>query len=95
MSNPQPLHVQGTQAVTTEQLMAEISRLRQENTNLLAKGTGLKISDKGAVSLYGVGKWPVTLYMSQWEVLLAKAEEIKAFIAANSSQLSVKQPKQA
>lgn len=51
---------------------------------------GLKISAKGGVSLYGLGRWPVTLYASQWDALLAKAEEIKGFIEANRTKLAVK-----
>lgn len=50
----------------------------------------LKVSEKGAVSLYGMGRFPVTLYGEQWERLLGEAEQIKAFIEVNRSLLSVK-----
>ena len=50
----------------------------------------LKVSEKGAVSVYGMGKFPVTLYSQQWERLLAAQDEIKAFIEANQSLLAVK-----
>lgn len=53
----------------------------------------LKVSAKGAVSLYGMGKWPTTLYGTQWEKVLDMGDEIRAFIAANASLLSVKAPK--
>ena len=50
----------------------------------------LKVSEKGAVCLYGLGRFPVTLYASQWERLLTEAETIKAFITANASRLARK-----
>lgn len=50
----------------------------------------LKVSDKGAVSMYGLGRFPVTLYRGQWERLLDAGEDIRAFIIANASLLSVK-----
>ena len=53
----------------------------------------LKVSEKGAVSLYGMGRFPVTLYGSQWERLLDNAEAIRAFLATNAALLSVKAPK--
>ncbi len=51
----------------------------------------LKVSAKGAVSVYGMGKWPVTLYSGQWERLLESAQEIRDFIEANSDVLSSKE----
>lgn len=53
----------------------------------------LKVSEKGAVSLYGMGRFPVTLYGSQWERLLNEADTIKAFLTANAALLSVKETK--
>ena len=74
------------------QAQAEIDRL----SALLAKATKprklvLKVSDKGGVSVYGMGRFPVTLYSQQWERLLACADEIKGFIEANRSLLTVKE----
>lgn len=51
---------------------------------------GIKVSAKGAVSIYGLGKWPVTLYATQWDKLEAKMPEIRAFIEANRDKLAVK-----
>lgn len=51
----------------------------------------LKVSDKGALSVYGMGRWPVTLYRGQWERLINAATEITAFIEANADRLSVKE----
>lgn len=57
------------------------------------RSLSLKVSEKGAVSLYGMGRFPVTLYGSQWDRLLNEAETIKAFLVANAALLSVKAPK--
>jgi len=82
--------------MSDEELKAELERLRQENAALkkgTASGLRLKVSEKGAVSVYGMGKFPVTLYKEQWLRLLDIADEIRAFIAANSAQLKSKQDK--
>lgn len=50
-----------------------------------------KVTDKGAVSVYGLGRFPVTLYKSQWERLLGEAEAIANFVKANADSLSVKE----
>lgn len=55
------------------------------------KDLSLKVSQKGAVSLYGMGRFPVTLYASQWEQLLGEAEKIKEFLEANKSSLKSKE----
>jgi hypothetical protein len=51
----------------------------------------MKVSEKGALSVYGMGRFPVTLYKEQWLRLLAMADEIKAFIAANDASLKTKE----
>ena len=51
----------------------------------------IKVSSKGGVSVYGLGRFPVTLYLSQWEKLLGMVPEIKAFIKTNESKLAVKE----
>jgi hypothetical protein len=69
-----------------EDLKAEIERLRSENEKLKNKGMrglSLKVSEKGAVSLYGVGRFPVTLYKEQWAKILGMAGEIESFIREN------------
>jgi len=68
------------------QLQAENARLRERNSNRLS----LKVSEKGAISCYGTGRFPITLYASQWTKVLAFADHIKAFMAENKDQLSVK-----
>lgn len=76
--------------------MTELEALRAENDALRAKITSrnptptLKVSTKGAVSLYGLGRFPVTLYDQQWKKLLGMTEEIKDFLSKNQDKLSHK-----
>ena len=79
--------------MSEEDLQMELERLRAENQALKAKvtrATSIKVSEKGAVSVYGLGRFPVTLYKEQWLKLLGMAEEIRKFIAQNESRLRVK-----
>ena len=79
--------------MSDEDLKAELERLRQENATLkksASSGLRLKVSEKGAVSVYGMGRFPVTLYKEQWLRLLDKADDIRAFISANDAQLKTK-----
>lgn len=76
---------------TNDQLLAEIESLKAR----LAKANAprklvLKVSSKGAVSLYGMGKFPVTLYRGQWERVIGAVDEIKTFIEANAGLLATK-----
>jgi hypothetical protein len=80
--------------MSDEDLKAEIERLRAENDKLKSKGVrglSLKVSEKGGVSLYGVGRFPVTLYKEQWRRILGMAAEIEAFIQENESALKSKE----
>lgn len=70
-------------------LRAENARLRESKAN--ARGVSCKVTDKGGVSVYGMGRFPVTLYAGQWERLFAHLDEIKAFIEVNRSKLSFKE----
>jgi hypothetical protein len=82
--------------MSDEDLKAELERLRQENAALKSGATSgirMKVSEKGAVSVYGMGRFPVTLYKEQWLKLLAISDDIRAFIAANEAKLKTKQPK--
>jgi hypothetical protein len=75
-----------------EDVSAELERLRAENTRLKQRATGgsLRVSQKGAVSLYGLGRFPVTLYKEQWLRLLDMADEIRAFIRDHGDELKTK-----
>jgi hypothetical protein len=80
--------------MSDEDLKAELERLRAENEALkkrTSKGTSLKVSDKGAVSVYGLGRFPVTLYQEQWVKLLDMADDIRAFITENQGRLKKKE----
>jgi hypothetical protein len=73
----------------------ELERLRTENAALkkgISKGISMKVSEKGALSIYGMGRFPVTLYKEQWIKLMDMAEEIRAFIAAHQGELKTKEP---
>ena len=77
-----------------EELKAEIERLRTENETLKKPARGqmsLKVSEKGGLSVYGLGRFPVTLYREQWEKLLAMADDIRTFIAENDGALKKKE----
>jgi hypothetical protein len=80
-----------------ETLRAEVERLRRENEALKARtsrGVSLKVSEKGGVSVYGLGRFPVTLYKEQWDKLLAMADEIRGFIREHDAELKAKEPKE-
>ncbi len=80
--------------MSDEDLKAELERLRRENAALkkeAASGLRIQVSEKGAVSVYGMGRFPVTLYKEQWLKLLDMADDIRAFIAANEPRLKTKQ----
>lgn len=79
--------------MSDDDIKSELERLRAENAALkkgASKGLSLRVSEKGAVSVYGLGRFPVTLYKEQWEKLLSMTEDIKAFIKANESSLKTK-----
>jgi hypothetical protein len=79
--------------VAEEDLKAELERLKAENERLKSqrgRSVSLKVSEKGGVSVYGLGRFPVTLYKEQWTKLLAMADEIRAFIKENDAALKTK-----
>jgi hypothetical protein len=79
--------------MSNEDINAELERLRKENEALKkasSPGIRLKVSEKGAVSIYGMGRFPVTLYKEQWLKLLNMSAEIRTFIAENEAQLKSK-----
>lgn len=79
---------------TEEDMKAELEKLRAENEALKKtkeKGLSMKIGEKGGLSVYGLGRFPVTLYKEQWMRLLAMSDEIKAFIEANGERLKTKE----
>ena len=80
--------------MSDQEMQAELERLRAENERLRSQRTrsvSLKVSEKGGVSVYGLGRFPVTLYKEQWTKLLAMADEIRAFIKDNEAALKTKE----
>ena len=76
-----------------EELRAELERLRAENEALKSQkkeGLRLQVSQKGAVSLYGIRRFPVTFYADEWDLILGQTDEIRAFIRENEGQLKRK-----
>lgn len=79
---------------TEEALKAENERLKAELEAMKArtsKGVSLKVSEKGGVSVYGLGRFPVTLYKEQWVKLLDMADDIRRFIDENAAKLKTKE----
>ena len=79
--------------MSDQDLKAELDRLRAENEQLKnqrGRSVGLKVSEKGGVSVYGLGRFPVTLYKEQWTKLLAMADEIRSFMKEHDGELKTK-----
>ena len=79
--------------MSDDDVKKELERLRNENAALkkgAATGITMKVSEKGGLSIYGMGRFPITLYKEQWLKLLDMSDAIRAFIAANEATLKVK-----
>jgi hypothetical protein len=80
--------------MSDEDMKAELERLRRENEALrqgAKRGVSLKVSEKGGVSVYGLGRFPITLYQEQWTKLLDMADQIRDFIKDHESELKKKE----
>jgi hypothetical protein len=80
--------------MSNDDIQAELERLRQENASLkrgATKGVSLKVSEKGGLSVYGLGRFPITLYKEQWTKLLDLAEEIREFLRTHDGELKTKE----
>ncbi len=80
--------------MSDDALQAEVERRRAENAALKSqstRGIAIKVSAKGAVSVYGLGRFPVTLYKEQWTKLLDMADDIRAFLKAHDAELKAKE----
>lgn len=80
--------------MSDDDLRAELERLRRENEALkkgAARGVSLKVSEKGGLSVYGLGRFPITLYKEQWTKLLDMSDEIRSFLAAHDKELKTKE----
>jgi hypothetical protein len=79
-----------------DELKSEVERLKAENAALKARatrGVSIKVSEKGGVSVYGLGRFPVTLYKEQWAKLLDMAADLRAFLAEHDAELKTKEPR--
>ena len=80
--------------MSDDEMKAELERLRAENAalkNRTQRGVSLKVSEKGGVSVYGLGRFPITFYKEQWEKLLDMADDIRSFIRENDATLKKKE----
>ena len=80
--------------MSDEDLKAELERLKAENEAFKkrrSRSVSMNVSEKGAASVYGLGRFPVTLYQEWWNKLLSIADEIKKFIAENEDKLKIKE----
>ena len=73
-----------------EELMAKIAELEKQVGGKKSGKLEFKVSEKGGVSVYGLGRFPVTLYYEQWTKLLEVGEDLRAFLEANKSRLKLK-----
>ncbi len=76
-----------------EEMQAELERLRAENEGLKARKTQerrLQVSQKGAVSLYGIRRFPVTFYADEWDIILGMADDVRTFISQHETELKRK-----
>jgi hypothetical protein len=79
--------------MSEDDIKAEVARLKEENERLKARqsrAVSLKVSEKGGLSVYGLGRFPVTLYKEQWTKLLDMTDDIRAFLKENDSRLKSK-----
>ena len=80
--------------MAADELQDELNRLKAENAALkkgAARGMSLKVSEKGGLSVYGLGRFPVTLYKEQWKKLLDMADEIRQFLTTHDAELKSKE----
>jgi len=75
---------------TQEELLAKIAELEKQVGSKRTGKLEFRVGEKGGVSVYGLGRFPVTLYYEQWLKLLDTAEELKAFMESNKSRLKLR-----
>jgi len=75
---------------TKEELLQRIAELEQQAGSRKKGGLDFKVGEKGGVSVYGLGRFPVTLYYEQWNRLLDAAEPLRAFLEENKTRLKLK-----
>jgi hypothetical protein len=73
-----------------EELKAKVAELEKQTQGRRRGSLDFKVSEKGGVSVYGLGRFPVTLYYEQWTRLLDQADQIREFMEENKSSLKMK-----
>jgi hypothetical protein len=76
--------------LTKEEMMARIAELEKQVGNKKSGRLEFRVSEKGGVSVYGLGRFPVTLYYEQWQRLLGTADELRNFLEENKGKLKLK-----
>lgn len=76
---------------TKEELMARIAELEKQSASKKSGKLEFRIGAKGGVSVYGLGRFPVTLYYEQWVRLLDTVDSLRSFLEENKSQLKLKE----
>jgi hypothetical protein len=76
---------------TYEELKARLAELEKQGSNKRSGNLEFRVSEKGGVSVYGLGRFPVTLYYEQWKRLLDRSEDLKTFMEENKSRLKLKE----
>lgn len=77
---------------TYEELKAQLAALQEKVRTRQRRAVDFKVSEKGAVSVYGLGRFPVTLYYEQWVRLLDHVDQLREFLEENKPSLKLKQP---
>jgi hypothetical protein len=75
---------------TKEELLARIAELEKQASSKKSGRMEFKVSEKGGVSVYGLGRFPVTLYYEQWVRLLESSEALRNFLEENKPKLKLK-----
>jgi hypothetical protein len=76
---------------TYEELKAQLAALQEKVRTRQRRDVDFKVSEKGAVSVYGLGRFPVTLYYEQWVRLLDHVDQLREFLEENKASLKLKQ----
>ncbi|MFZ0704649.1 MAG: hypothetical protein WAM71_03535 [Candidatus Korobacteraceae bacterium] len=77
---------------TYEELKAQLAAAQEQLKGRKKGSIDFRVSEKGAVSVYGLGRFPVTLYYEQWVRLLENADALKQFMEENKGSLKLKNP---
>jgi hypothetical protein len=78
---------------TYEELKARLAELEKQTSGRRTGSLEFRVSEKGGVSVYGLGRFPVTLYYEQWTRLLDQVDNLKAFLDENKARLKLKEQK--